>query len=74
MMSWPSSSTVSEAMMRRRHAGLGVVLPDVPARLVFLVGAFDELGAHRENDLAAVEVHVEVADVAEAFGLAAGDD
>ena len=69
MMSWPSSSTVSEAMIRRSVVGLGVELPDVPGRLVFLVRAFDELGAHREHDLAAVEVHVQVADVAEAFGL-----
>ncbi len=56
-----------------QRIGRAVELPDVPGRLVFLVRAFDELRAHREHDLGAVEVHVQVADVAETFGLAGGD-
>ena len=53
----------------RRH----VVLPDVPGRLVLLVGALDQGLAHREDDLRAVVRRLDVADVAETAGDLAGD-
>ncbi len=48
-----------------------VVFPDVPGRQRIGVGIFDD--AHRENHFAAVEVDVDVANIAEALRLLLGE-
>jgi hypothetical protein len=50
-----------------------VVFPDVPGRLILLVGALDQRLAHREEELGAVVRGLDVAYVAETAGDFSGD-